>query len=99
MAFPERFSNLPEYAFPRLRALLDHHQPGGDAIAMTIGEPRHPIPPFVSDVLNDAIGGFARYPANNGTPALLGAISGWIKRRYGVDVTEDRLMALNGMIS
>ena len=29
MQGPERFSNLPEYAFPRLRALLDHHAPGG----------------------------------------------------------------------
>ncbi|WP_323035415.1 aminotransferase class I/II-fold pyridoxal phosphate-dependent enzyme [Pararhodobacter sp.] len=96
MAFPERFSNLPEYAFPRLRALLDHHQPGGDPIAMTIGEPRHPMPHFVAQVLNDAIGGFARYPANDGTPALLGAISGWIARRYGVEVAQDRLMALNG---
>ena len=25
MQFPERFSALPEYAFPRLRALLDAH--------------------------------------------------------------------------
>jgi hypothetical protein len=40
MAFPERFSNLPNYAFPRLRALLDAHAPGGDPIAMTIGEPK-----------------------------------------------------------
>ena len=35
MAFPERFSNLPDYAFPRLRKLLDSHAPGGDPIAMT----------------------------------------------------------------
>jgi N-succinyldiaminopimelate aminotransferase len=28
MTFPERFSNLPDYAFPRLRALLDPHPPG-----------------------------------------------------------------------
>ncbi|PVH28175.1 aminotransferase class I/II-fold pyridoxal phosphate-dependent enzyme [Pararhodobacter oceanensis] len=96
MAFPERFSNLPEYAFPRLRALLDHHQPGGDPIAMTIGEPRHPMPPFVGDILAAELGGFARYPANNGTPALLEAISGWLQRRYGVTLGEERLMALNG---
>jgi len=96
MAFPERFSNLPEYAFPRLRGLLDHHQPGGDPIVMTIGEPRHPMPDFVADVLNASIGGFARYPANNGNDALLAAISGWLKRRYRVDITTDRLMALNG---
>ena len=35
MAFPERFSNLPDYAFPRLRKLLDAHAPGGEAIADT----------------------------------------------------------------
>jgi aspartate/methionine/tyrosine aminotransferase len=96
MAFPERFSNLPEYAFPRLRALLDHHQSGGDPIAMTIGEPRHAMPPFLSEVLNGALAGFGRYPDNNGTPALLAAIGGWLKRRYGVDVGPERLMALNG---
>ncbi|MDP1575359.1 MAG: aspartate aminotransferase, partial [Cypionkella sp.] len=44
MAFPKRFSNLPDYAFPRLRKLLDAHAPGGETISMTIGEPRHPIP-------------------------------------------------------
>ena len=96
MAFPERFSNLPEYAFPRLRALLDHHQPGGEPIAMTIGEPRHPMPPFVAEVLNGALEGFGRYPDNNGTPDLLAAIAGWVQRRYGVTLAPDRLMALNG---
>ncbi|MFN3953769.1 MAG: aminotransferase class I/II-fold pyridoxal phosphate-dependent enzyme [Pararhodobacter sp.] len=96
MAFPERFSNLPEYAFPRLRALLDHHQPGGEPIAMTIGEPRHAMPPFLAEVLTGALEGFARYPANDGTPALLAAISGWITERYGVTLEPERLMALNG---
>lgn len=96
MAFPERFSNLPEYAFPRLRALLDHHPAGGEAISMTIGEPRHAMPPFVGDVLAANLAGFGRYPANDGTPALLAAIRGWLGRRYGVDVPENQLMALNG---
>ena len=32
MAFPKRFSNLPDYAFPRLRRLLDAHAPGGEEI-------------------------------------------------------------------
>jgi len=96
MAFPERFANLPEYAFPRLRALLDHHPAGGDTIAMTIGEPRHAMPPFLAEVLMGAIGGFARYPANEGTPALLQSIADWVARRYGVSLAPDRLMALNG---
>jgi aspartate/methionine/tyrosine aminotransferase len=96
MAFAERFSDLPEYAFPRLRTLLDAHAPGGEVIAMTIGEPKHPMPGFVAEVLAENIGGFGVYPPNDGTPELLTAISGWIARRYGVTVGPDRLMALNG---
>lgn len=96
MEFPERFANLPEYAFPRLRTLLDHLKPGGEPVAMTIGEPRHPMPDFVGPVLAQSLSEFGQYPANDGTPALLAAISGWLGRRYGVDVAENRLMVLNG---
>lgn len=96
MAFPERFSNLPDYAFPRLRKLLDSHAPGGEPIAMTIGEPRHPMPDFVGPVLAANLDGFAIYPPNDGTPELLSAISDWLTRRYGVTVGQDRLMVLNG---
>ena len=94
--FPERFSNLPAYAFPRLRALLDHHQPGGDVVHMTIGEPKHAFPAWVTDVISEHAEGFNRYPPNDGTPELLEAISDWIGRRYGVAVEADRIMALNG---
>ncbi len=96
MAFPERFSNLPEYAFPRLRKLLDAHAPGGEPISMTIGEPRHPMPGFVGPILADHLQGFGVYPPNDGTPGLLAEIAGWIGRRYGVRLAENRLMALNG---
>jgi len=96
MALPARFSNLPEYAFPRLRALLDHHPAGGDPIAMTIGEPRHPMPDFVAPILAQSVAEFGKYPPNEGTPQLLDAISGWLQRRYGVQVDQSRIMALNG---
>lgn len=96
MAFPERFQSLPDYAFPRLRKLLDLHAPGAEPIAMTIGEPRHPMPAFVAEVMAANIGGFAVYPPNDGTPELLAAISDWLGRRYGVAVDENRLMVLNG---
>ena len=96
MVFPERFSNLPEYAFPRLRKLLDAHAPGGEPIAMTIGEPRHPMPAFVGQILADNLDGFAVYPPNDGTPELLNAITAWIKRRYRADLTQDQVMVLNG---
>lgn len=97
MMFPERFSNLPEYAFPRLRSLLDVHAPGGEVMHMTIGEPRHAMPPFVGEVLAENIAGFAKYPNNNGTDELLDAIAGWLKRRFGVTVDPvTDIMALNG---
>ncbi|PTW99512.1 aminotransferase class I/II-fold pyridoxal phosphate-dependent enzyme [Pararhodobacter aggregans] len=96
MDFPQRFSNLPAYAFPRLRALLDPLPAGGEPIAMTIGEPKHAMPAFVGEVLAAHLQGFNRYPANDGTEPLLTAISAWLKRRYGVTIANDRLITANG---
>ncbi len=97
MTFPERFSSLPDYAFPRLRKLLDAHAPGGEPVHMTIGEPQHPMPPFLAETLAAHIGGFAKYPPNDGTPELLAAIAAWVQRRYGVALDPARqIMVLNG---
>lgn len=97
MAFPKRFQDLPEYAFPRLRALLDSHAPGGAPVAMSIGEPKHAFPAWVAEELSRHVADFNSYPPNDGTPELLNAIAGWISRRYGVEVQLDRqIMTLNG---
>ncbi|WP_093992660.1 aminotransferase class I/II-fold pyridoxal phosphate-dependent enzyme [Flavimaricola marinus] len=94
--FPERFSDLPAYAFPRLRTLLDAHTPGGDPIAMTIGEPQHAFPEWVQDVLAAHTHEFAKYPPNDGSPELLEAIAAWVGRRYDVSLNDDQIMVLNG---
>lgn len=96
MVYPERFSNLPASTWPRLRQLLDAHEPGGDPISMTIGEPQHPFPAFVAEALAESMAQFAKYPTNEGSPELLAAIIGWVQRRYSVALTPDRIMALNG---
>ena len=97
MNFPERFSNLPAYAFPRLRALLDHHAPGGDVVHMTIGEPKHAFPAWVTEVIVENAEGFNRYPPNEGAPELREAITDWIARRYGVTRDpEAHVLTLNG---
>ncbi|MGV6850309.1 MAG: aminotransferase class I/II-fold pyridoxal phosphate-dependent enzyme [Marinibacterium sp.] len=94
---PDRFSGLPAYAFPRLRALLDHRAPGGEVVQMTIGEPRHAFPPWVTDVIEDHSAGFNRYPPNEGTPELRRAIANWLLRRYGVTRDpETQILPLNG---
>ena len=97
MAFPERFSNLPAYAFPRLRALLDSHPAGGEPIAMSIGEPKHAFPAWIQDILVAHMSEFNAYPPNDGSPELLAAIATWLKKRYAISISADaQIMALNG---
>ncbi len=95
--FPERFSNLPAYAFPRLRQLLDAHAPGGPVVHMTIGEPKHAFPEWIARIISDNIADFGRYPVNEGLPELLDSIGQWTQRRYGVTVdAQQQVMVLNG---
>jgi aspartate/methionine/tyrosine aminotransferase len=97
MQFPERFSALPEYAFPRLRRLLDGCPPGVPEIAMSIGEPRHPLSPMVAEAIAASGSDFSRYPPVDGTPELRSAITDWIERRYGARLDPDtRIVSLNG---
>lgn len=70
--------------FVRLRALLENHPPGADPIDLSIGEPRHPFPPFVGEVLGRGLAGFGKYPPAAGTAAFRAAVGGWLDRRYGL---------------
>ncbi|MFG6518167.1 aminotransferase class I/II-fold pyridoxal phosphate-dependent enzyme [Sulfitobacter sp. 1A13496] len=97
MMYTERFSNLPAHVWPRLRALLDGHEGGGTPIHMTIGEPKHAFPAWVTDEITKHAAGFNKYPPNDGSPELRAAIASWIARRYGVEMDPDsEVMALNG---
>ncbi|WP_411974456.1 aminotransferase class I/II-fold pyridoxal phosphate-dependent enzyme [Sulfitobacter faviae] len=97
MIYTERFSNLPAHVWPRLRALLDGHEGGGTPIHMTIGEPKHAFPAWVTDEITKHAAGFNKYPPNDGSPELRAAIASWIARRYGVEMDPDsEVMALNG---
>lgn len=64
---------------------------------MTIGEPKHPFPEWVPQVITENSQGFNSYPPNDGAPELLSAIAGWIARRYGANLDPaTQIMALNG---
>ena len=64
---------------------------------MTIGEPKHAFPDWVSGIIAENAAGFNKYPPNDGTPELQGAIADWLKRRFGADVdASSQVMALNG---
>jgi len=103
MQDPERFSDLPEYAFPRLRALLDPIAPGGpqgsEPVAMSLGEPRHPLPPFLAEELARHHAGYSKYPPNEGDPGLRDAIAAWANWRYDLGDLIDpahNVFPLNG---
>jgi aspartate/methionine/tyrosine aminotransferase len=97
MQFPARIADLPEYAFPRLRRLLADVRPGGPEFAMTIGEPRHPLPDMVGRIVADHAREFALYPPNDGTPEVRAAIAAWLSRRYGLSLDPDtQVVLLNG---
>lgn len=92
-----RFDALPEYAFPRLRALLAAHEPGGDVIDMSIGEPKHAPFPGALAALRTHEGLYNRYPPIDGTPGWRGAVAGWLARRYGAALDPDtQILPLNG---
>ena len=95
---PRRFADLPEYAFPRLRRLLDGVAPGGPEVPMSIGEPQHPFPAFVHEVIARHGAEFSRYPPNDGTPGLRAAIADWLARRYAIPAPDpdSAILPLNG---
>ncbi len=70
--------------FMRLNELLADSPPGQGAINLAVGEPQHPIPPFVGPVLAAHLNDFGRYPANAGTEHFRQAAASWLDRRYAL---------------
>jgi N-succinyldiaminopimelate aminotransferase len=85
--------------FVRLAELLADVKPGKTAINLSVGEPQHPIPPFVGPVLTAHLNDFGRYPANKGTERFRRAAAEWVRRRYALPRALDpeaELLVLNG---
>jgi N-succinyldiaminopimelate aminotransferase len=68
--------------FVQLRELLENVAPGKPAISMAVGEPQHPIPPFVGPVIAAHVEEFGRYPMNKGIEPFAEAVGKWLDRRY-----------------
>ena len=70
--------------FVRLAELLAGVAPGKDIINLAVGEPQHPIPPFVGPVIAAHLADFGRYPAGKGTDRFRRAAALWLGRRYAL---------------
>jgi len=83
VALNGRLDQLGDYTFTRLAALLKD-PPGDEPTIMSIGEPQHPAPPMVAEILAREAAGWGRYPPMAGTPAFRAAAAAWLGRRYGL---------------
>jgi N-succinyldiaminopimelate aminotransferase len=85
--------------FVRLRELLGDTPPGKPAISLAVGEPQHPIPPFVGPIIAKHLDEFGRYPMNKGLDEFCQAVAAWLGRRYTLDRPVDaasEVLVLNG---
>jgi N-succinyldiaminopimelate aminotransferase len=85
--------------FVRLRELLGDTPPGQPPIGLAVGEPQHPIPPFVGAVIAAHVAEFGRYPMNRGLEEFTAAVGRWLDRRYRLPRRVDpasEVMVLNG---
>jgi N-succinyldiaminopimelate aminotransferase len=95
-------TQLQPYPFEKLRALLGSVKPAADKrpIALSIGEPKHESPAFVTQTLADHLGDLAVYPSTLGLPALRQSIAQWCERRFGVPAgwldAERHVLPVNG---
>jgi len=85
--------------FVRLTELIAGIEPGKPAINLSVGEPQHPIPPFVGSTIAAHLNEFGRYPANKGIEPFRKAVAQWLGRRYKlarpIDA-ESEVLVLNG---
>jgi len=93
---------LHPYPFEKLAKLKagistpEHLRP----ISLGIGEPKHPSPEFVKQVIADNLDKLANYPTTKGTDELRTAIADWATRRFQLEAGSlspaDNIVPVNG---
>jgi N-succinyldiaminopimelate aminotransferase len=91
-------AHLHPYPFEKQRKLFEGTNGSPLApISFSIGEPQHPAPEFVQQVIRDNSAAYAKYPTALGIPELRQAISAWVKKRFGANIDADtQILPVNG---
>ena len=79
-----RFDDLGDSPFERLNRLIAGVKPGREPIMMSLGEPQHPYPDWVGEVLHDHRGAYGAYPPLRGSEDFLRAVADWLAQRYAL---------------
>lgn len=70
----------------RVRSMRDAGEP---LIDFSIGDPREPTPPFITEAIHAAIPEISQYPTARGLATTRAAVSGYVQRRFGVEVDPE----------
>lgn len=93
---------LQPYPFQRMATLKAGITPATEAehIPLSIGEPKHPAPGFITESVITHQHGLSIYPTTRGIPALRQAIVGWLNRRFNIGEglldAEKHVLPVNG---
>ncbi len=74
--------------FQRTRELLKNYPEKNGWIDMSIGSPKHEIPSFIREIINDNFTEFQNYPSANANLNFGVNISKWLSRRHNLK-TDD----------
>ncbi len=94
-------AKLHPYPFEKLRQLKQNIDPPAhlEHIALSIGEPKHPAPHFVTENLIAHTHLLSTYPATKGTDLLRQAIADWLNQRFKLTTpidAENQVLPVNG---
>jgi N-succinyldiaminopimelate aminotransferase len=94
-------SQLHPYPFEKLAALKAGLTPPIELthIALSIGEPKHPTPGFITNAVIENLNGLSHYPTTAGTIELRRAIADWLDKRFQLNGRIDaasQVLPVNG---
>jgi N-succinyldiaminopimelate aminotransferase len=93
---------LQSYPFEKLRALKNGVEPDSafEPILLSIGEPKHPSPPFIKRAVTQNLDALSRYPATLGGVGLRTAVAEWLVKRFALPQgsidPETQVLPVNG---
>ncbi len=93
---------LQPYPFEKLAALKEGISPSTalEHIALSIGEPKHSTPGFITEAMLAHLHGLSSYPLTRGTQELRQAIASWLTQRFNLPEEaidpEQQVLPVNG---
>jgi N-succinyldiaminopimelate aminotransferase len=94
-------SLLHPYPFEKLAELKSGCTPPAELahIALSIGEPKHPTPGFITEAVIEHLGGLSSYPTTAGSLELRKTIGDWLNKRFSLNNHLDfasQVLPVNG---